>query len=78
VAWIDGTGHVVSPLDGVNGWMSDLKVLPAGAEARRQFVEKNFARDTDRARLAWQSHDVSAMPDETRRNAFSSVRQRRA
>ena len=33
--------------------MSDLDLLTAYAEARRQFVEKKFARDTQRARLDW-------------------------
>lgn len=33
--------------------MSDVELLTAYAEARRQFVEKKFARDTQRARLAW-------------------------
>jgi hypothetical protein len=33
--------------------MSDVELLMAYAEARRQFVEKKFARDTNRARLAW-------------------------
>jgi hypothetical protein len=33
--------------------MSDVELLAAYVEARRQFVEKKFARDTDRARLAW-------------------------
>ena len=33
--------------------MSDLEVLAAYAEARRQFVEKKFTRDTHRARLEW-------------------------
>lgn len=33
--------------------MSDMELLTAYAEARRQFVEKKFARDTNRARLAW-------------------------
>lgn len=33
--------------------MSDVELLTAYAEARRQFVEKKFARDTNRARLAW-------------------------
>jgi hypothetical protein len=33
--------------------MSDLDLLTAYAEARRQFEEKKFARDTQRARLAW-------------------------
>jgi hypothetical protein len=33
--------------------MSDVELLTAYAEARRQFVEKKFARDTHRARLAW-------------------------
>ena len=33
--------------------MSDVDLLAAYIEARRQFVEKKFARDTHRARLAW-------------------------
>jgi hypothetical protein len=33
--------------------MSEVELLAAYAEARRQFVEKKFARDTQRARLAW-------------------------
>src|SRR5216684_827180 len=33
--------------------MSDIELLAAYAEARRQFVEKKFARDTHRARLEW-------------------------
>jgi hypothetical protein len=33
--------------------LSDVELLAAYVEARRQFVEKNFARDTYRARLAW-------------------------
>jgi hypothetical protein len=33
--------------------MSDVELLAAYAEARRDFVEKKFARDTQRARLAW-------------------------
>src|SRR4051812_10269176 len=33
--------------------MSDLDLLTTYAEARRQFVEKKFARDTQRARLVW-------------------------
>jgi len=33
--------------------MSDVALLGAYAEARRQFVEKKFARDTQRARLSW-------------------------
>jgi hypothetical protein len=33
--------------------MSDMELLAAYDEARRQFVEKKFARDTQRARLAW-------------------------
>jgi hypothetical protein len=33
--------------------MSDVELLAAYAEARRQFVEKKFARDTHRARLEW-------------------------
>jgi hypothetical protein len=32
---------------------SDLELLAAYADARRQFVEKKFARDTHRARLEW-------------------------
>jgi hypothetical protein len=33
--------------------MSDLELLAAYVEARRQFVEKKFTRDTHRARLEW-------------------------
>ena len=33
--------------------MSDVELLAAYVEARRQFVEKKFARDTNRARLEW-------------------------
>ncbi len=33
--------------------MSDVELLAAYDDARRQFVKKKFARDTDRARLAW-------------------------
>jgi hypothetical protein len=33
--------------------MSDVELLAAYVAARRQFVEKKFTRDTDRARLAW-------------------------
>ena len=33
--------------------MSDVELLTAYVEARRQFVEKKFARDTQRARLEW-------------------------
>src|SRR3977135_1463126 len=33
--------------------MSDVELLAAYIEARRQFVEKKFARDTHRARLGW-------------------------
>jgi hypothetical protein len=33
--------------------MSDVELLAAYGEARRQFVEKKFTRDTQRARLAW-------------------------
>jgi len=33
--------------------MSDMELLAAYVEARRQFVEKKFTRDTHRARLAW-------------------------
>ena len=33
--------------------MSDVELLAAYIEARRQFVEKKFARDTHRARLEW-------------------------
>jgi len=33
--------------------MSDLELLTAYGEARRQFVEKKFTRDTHRARLEW-------------------------
>src|SRR4051812_46178608 len=33
--------------------VSDVDLLTAYAEARREFVEKKFAHDTQRARLAW-------------------------
>jgi hypothetical protein len=33
--------------------MSDVELLGAYLEARRQFVNKKFARDTERARLEW-------------------------
>jgi hypothetical protein len=33
--------------------MSDVELLAAYAQARREFVEKKFARDTQRARLEW-------------------------
>ena len=33
--------------------MSEVELLTAYAEARRQFVEKKFTRDTQRARLEW-------------------------
>jgi len=33
--------------------MSNVELLPSNIDARRQFVEKKFARDTHRARLAW-------------------------
>jgi hypothetical protein len=33
--------------------MSDVELLGAYYEARRQFVEQKFARDTQRARLEW-------------------------
>jgi hypothetical protein len=33
--------------------MSDVELLAAYVDARRQFVEKKFTRDTHRARLAW-------------------------
>jgi hypothetical protein len=33
--------------------MSDVELLGAYYEARRQFVEKKFGRDTQRARLEW-------------------------
>jgi hypothetical protein len=33
--------------------MSEVELLAAYAEARRQFVEKKFTRDTERARQAW-------------------------
>jgi hypothetical protein len=38
--------------DAVYG-MSDVELLAAYAEARRQFVERKFTRDTHRARLEW-------------------------
>ncbi|MBR1300060.1 hypothetical protein [Bradyrhizobium sp. AUGA SZCCT0042] len=33
--------------------MSDVELLAAYVESRRQFVEKKFTRDTHRARLDW-------------------------
>ncbi|ANV99235.1 hypothetical protein [Bradyrhizobium icense] len=33
--------------------MSEVELLAAYVDARRQFVEKKFARDTQRARLEW-------------------------
>src|SRR6266849_5557289 len=33
--------------------MSEIELLSAYYESRRHFVEKKFARDTQRARLAW-------------------------
>jgi hypothetical protein len=33
--------------------MSDVELLAAYVEGRRQFVEKKFTRDTQRARLEW-------------------------
>ena len=33
--------------------MSDTELLAAYSEARGQYVEKKFARDTQRARVAW-------------------------
>ena len=33
--------------------LSDVELLAAYAETRRQFVEKKFERDTHRARLSW-------------------------
>jgi hypothetical protein len=33
--------------------MSNVELLAVYVEARRQFVEKKFTRDTHRARLAW-------------------------
>ena len=33
--------------------MSEVELLSAYADARRQFVEKKFTRDTHRARLEW-------------------------
>lgn len=33
--------------------MSEVELLAAYAEIRRQFVERKFARDTHRARLEW-------------------------
>jgi hypothetical protein len=33
--------------------LSDVELLAAYAETRRQFVEKRFERDTQRARLSW-------------------------
>src|SRR5438874_4728538 len=33
--------------------LSDVELLAAYADARRRFVERKFARDTQRARLEW-------------------------
>ena len=33
--------------------LSDIELLAAYHETRRQYVEKKFARDTERARLDW-------------------------
>lgn len=33
--------------------MSDIELLAAYHDARRRYVEKRFARDTQRARLGW-------------------------
>jgi len=39
----------------VEAWwqLSDIELLAAYHDARRRFVEKKFARDTQRARLEW-------------------------
>ena len=42
-------GHSAEALYG----MSEVELLTAYAEARRQFVERKFTRDTQRARLDW-------------------------
>jgi hypothetical protein len=43
----------ISPSAEVLYRMSEVELLTAYAEARRQFVEKKFTRDTHRARLEW-------------------------
>jgi hypothetical protein len=45
VTSIGGSGYVVSPLDGVNVWNSDLEGLAAYVAARQS--------DTHRTRLGW-------------------------
>jgi hypothetical protein len=55
--------------------MFDLKLPMTSREARRQFAEKKFARDTDRARLSWirsrrSSAAVASSPSETLRSTF--------
>ena len=46
--------------------MSEVELLAAYAEARRQFVEKKFARDTQRARLAWIKAKMSVEENRSR------------
>jgi hypothetical protein len=41
--------------------MSDVELLSAYYDSRRHFIEKKFARDTQRARLAWQRARAFAM-----------------
>src|ERR1700681_1888599 len=43
----------MSPADDVLYKLYDVELLAAYLEARRQFVEKKFTRDTHRARLEW-------------------------
>ena len=50
--------------------MSEVELLAAYAEARRQFVEKKFARDTRRARLAWPDLVAELVSDETARQTL--------
>lgn len=55
--------------------MPEVELLTAYAEARRQFVEKKFARDTHRARLEWMRAKmfVGAVGGVTERNMAIDV-----
>lgn len=58
--------------------MSDVELLATYAEARRQFVQSKFARDTHRARLEWirAKMFVSGSGGVTERNMASTFRRR--
>jgi hypothetical protein len=55
--------------------MSEVELLAAYAEARRQFVEKKFARDAQRARMAriWAKMFISSSGSVTERNMAIDV-----